>query len=141
MIIQYPTGVLRPYYDRNAVDVSKYFLLYGLNPHVMTQRWIYTVPANRRAHFGGVYAKIVRVTVATTIFRWGLWYMKNAATSLVTIAELSSISNSIGATYVLYYPLDMWLVAGETLEMKSEDDSTAGTVDYFGSAVITEFDA
>src|SRR6266478_4432571 len=59
-----------PFYDRNPLNVGKTFSGVGLAPHGSTQRWVYTVPANRKAFIASAISQVLRNTVATTPARY-----------------------------------------------------------------------
>jgi len=129
------------WYDRNPVSVIKWWGMQDVAPHFSTQRWTYTVPTSKKAYIENVNAMAVRTVVATTVGRvcdYVVYYPSGGGSLWLTEAEF--IKNAVGDSDKNNIACPITMLVGDTVTGFTSDDSTAGTVDHFLMAKITEFD-
>src|SRR5574341_363058 len=122
--------------DRNAVQKNGTVQLNGVAPHALTVRATYTVPAGKRFLLTAVHLWVRRRTAATTA---GLVQMK-VDTSLGIEIPIQSSKNAIDDLMSSDAAPNVLLQAGETVNTRTSDTSTGGTVDYLGGYMGYEFD-
>jgi hypothetical protein len=138
------SGGARPqWFDRNPTSIIKAYNN-TLAPHGATERWTYTVPANRRALIELLQCGAKRISVAGTPAAVQV-YVKvtpNGGSDTYTLyADLTSADNAIGSKEALSSQGTIALEAGDLIHGSTSDGSTTGTVEYVLTAKITEFDA
>ena len=134
---------IRPFwYDRDPTPVTRvYDAVTG--PHGAIQRWIYTVPAGRKAFVESLTANVTRVTVAAPA---------DISTAYITFAETDVAPPEVMLRSATYGNLvddkdrmatghSMILLEGNTIRGQTADLSTGGTCYFHVAAKITEFDA
>lgn len=129
---------LKPYYDRNPLTVGIAYDAGAVAPHSQTQRAIYTVPASRKAKVSSSFCHIMRVTAAAPASYTDI-RIKDGSGRLTNFCKLRS--NGVGDKDSMFKGNEIELLAGQTIEIDTEDYSTGGTVDYLASIFLTEFDA
>jgi len=124
-------------WDRNPRDANKNFGGTGIAPHGTTARWTYTVPVNKKALVSSLFIKVKRRAAAgpasypaITINLDGNLYL-----------GVGIFENTVSAKEEASMYGQLYMTAGQVIEMNTSDGSTGGTVDYEGYSVITEFDA
>ena len=130
-------GRLQPWYQANFLPVNKGYIS-DLAPAGTTNRWTYTVPANRIAMIMSAYCLILRSSAATTLGGADAIIDINALTTRVLDASL--FTNTVGATMQLALGQSAILKAGDVLTGKTYDGSVGGTVSFGMFANIMEFD-
>ncbi|MDW7727005.1 MAG: hypothetical protein SCH70_07820 [Candidatus Methanoperedens sp.] len=114
----------------------------GINPHALTTREEYTVPAGKRLRVDHANLEIVIAVAATT--------PKGRQLSLYAVIEgvLTNISknilrenvNTVGQSLVMNIQPNVFLEEGETLRLYTSDDSSGGKAAYYGHVWYTLFD-
>lgn len=130
------------YYYRNAHDVSLWFEVGPVGPHAPNDRATYTVPANRFAIVECVQAHIRRIGAATTLgtsVAQARYY--RAGVTLFMFAQATHFSNVANDPIDFNTTLHAILFPGDQLRMTTADSSSGGTMYYYGTARIIEFDA
>ncbi len=130
------------YYHRNAQDVSLWYEVGPVSPHFPTDRAIYTVPSSRFAIVECVQAHIRRIGVATTLGTAVAQarYYRGGAT-LFMFAQATLFSNTANDSRDFNTTLHSILFPGDQIRLNTSDSSSGGTVYYYGTARIIEFDA
>lgn len=129
------------WYDRNPTPKA---VSYNANivPAATTQRWTYTVPANRKSYveFGLIAAERSAAAAPVGTIEAFVQYTPNGgATS--TIAYLRQDTNTVGIPYFIPIGQAMLLFAGDNLAAFTDDTSTGGSVSFQLAIKVTEFDA
>jgi len=137
------TFLARPgWYDRNPINRHQRYLGTGITPHTATERWTYTVGANKKAWLELLIAQVQRATAATTagIPQVSIFFTPSGGseTSLVWSWERG---NAVGNKCTMVASGVGILGSGDIIRSTTFDDSTGGTMDYAAIAKITEFDA
>lgn len=138
-----PSAVARPdWYDRNPVTRFRAWNAVNLAPHTSTQRWTYTVPAGKKAQLELVQVKVMRATAPTTPgYAYANIRFTPSGGSVDTLIQATIRTGTVGDTDQTVLGVCGVLQAGDTIEANSADGSTGGTIDYFATLKITEFDA
>lgn len=140
MRILYPAGTKREWIDRNPV-IWNYQWSGNVAPHAWTVRITYTVPTNKKAfmQFAMLYAN--RTAAAAPV---GLTMVEldhnNGATTCVPVQNVFQ-DNTLNVPRALNYPFLVYLMAGHTLSIQTQDLSTGGTITYVTQFSVVEFDA
>lgn len=140
MKIAYPSGVRSGWEDRNPTVIWKYFGLTGVSPHTLTQRWIYTVPANRRAFIYSLYIFYERATVATTVGRYGGHFGADDGVTTPAFIQTYTRDNTVGFIKDAALSPVGFMESSAHIQFYTTDTSTGGTVDFFGTLMALEFD-
>ena len=135
-------AVARPaYYDRNAVGYRQHYNQ-TIAPHSFTVRWTATIAAGKKAYIEGAFCYSYAFTLATVSgLVWSYVetdsggntnFVTNAGfvTSL-TVNQLDKSQQTIAVT----------MYAGDTINGKSYNASTGGSVNHIIDASYTLFDA
>lgn len=140
MKVLYPTNPTTQYYGRNATYLNGGYGAFAVAPHADTQRFLYTVPANRRAVITSASIHIIRITAAAPLGYAVMYIPANihSVTVYVAVAEINS--NGVGDKGQDEIGGLVWLTAGDTAEIRTSDSSTGGTISYRGSFTLVEFD-
>lgn len=129
------------YYDRNPTNVIKSLRTAALAPHTTTQRWSYTVPAARKAYIGGAQSSVDRVTAAApAALSFNTIQVTPNGGSLTDWLDALIEGNNVDSRADIASS-GGFMGAGDVIQSEDFDNSTGGTIQYFGSAMITEFDA
>lgn len=109
-----------------------------VGPHGVTTRWTYTCPADKVARVKRLAGRILRVTVATALGAPQVVVLYNGVSDAFNLALFS---NAVSAMLTQSDAPHFLLLPGETLQAKTVDNSTGGTVWYNVLAVIDEYPA
>ena len=139
MRIVHPGNARPEVVDRNPLAVRQF---YGANlaPHAETQRWTYTVPANRRALVALLWGQIVRESAATTVGDGFLRIKTTISAVQVSGPVLVHRNNTAGAEVHFAFGHSVYLGPGDLIELTTQDTSTGGVLRYSGGAYLIEFD-
>lgn len=139
-----PTTSRPFYYDRNPINTVREFNARAVLPHAETERWTYTVPADKKAFLeNGVADTILASAASSGGLRLCAITMdtdQNAALIVVT-GEILPEQNTIADRDKNVFTGAMMAVAGEIIAGISVDVATDGTVNYRCVSKITEYDA
>jgi len=125
------------WYDRNPTQRSVFYSASSVSPHTETMRATYTVPTGKKAMVVVVNAQLRRNTAATTV---GRAYIR-ALTGSVYFFYLTHQNNTAGYREWMAVGGLMMIPTGDILFLYTADESTAGTMDFFATILIIEFDA
>lgn len=135
--------VARPYYfDRNQKTQSQVYNVQAVAPHGQTTRFTYTVPVGRKAYIETGLCYIRRAVAATAAL-----FAEGAITQVVDqgggtyLASARLVSNVIDRDMQMTANGAGLLNPGNSVSGISSDGSNGGSVDYFLSLKVTEFDA
>lgn len=132
----------RQWYDRTPATKGKSYGASGVAPHVATQRWTYTVPANRKAMLESAQIVQMRETAAGPVGRSSSYIATTTSDAVSAVAAYAvMILNAVGNPIADSKPLQAVLIAGDVVSGNTEDLSTGGTVFYQCNAKLTEYDA
>lgn len=142
-ITEYETAlIINNFDDRVATPAHIFFGLDSFGPHGATVRASYTVPTGFKAKINGCYIFIEIGGAAAVPGRRTLTISINSP----TIGGLSVMSRSFGAnenTLGTVKEAELGfaytLLTGESVRLTTEDNSTGGFVNYFGSVEITQY--
>jgi hypothetical protein len=126
-----------PYYDRTPLAVTIFNTTTDTAPAGSTVRATYTVPTNRKAFVTHGTLQTIRVTAATTSAR-----AEEYAVLAGLIAAIASIeNNAVGTQASIGFGSGYVVLAGQVVQLTTNDGSTAGTLTFVGALGILEFDA
>ncbi|HEY8744619.1 MAG TPA: hypothetical protein VIU62_16110 [Chloroflexota bacterium] len=129
------------YYDCNPADVSVFYDVAWVPPHNSTIHALYTVPAGRKAHLGGMYIRVRRDSgTASPEFAGLEIYVLKGGTTQVTLLDENINSGTVGAEDQSTMDYDNILMPGDQLVELDDDTSIGGTCRFTASVSITEFD-
>jgi hypothetical protein len=137
------TIIGRPaWYDRNPTHKLLSWGQLNVAPHGETVRWTYTVPAGKKAFVESVFAYLRRSAAATTVGRAAvvIWITPSGGSAAILI-DVEILTNNVGDSDRQGVGQSLILLPGDTIEARTVDISTGGTVNYSAAAKITEFDA
>jgi len=130
-----------PWEGRQAVAVGGKTFSVTAGPHAETSRVSYTVPANKTALLLAASGSVFRASSPTTygaihvkvrVDRGGAVYDYPFVVGVQGSTLLFTNSRSVGLLVPLF--------TADVLDMVTSDASTGGTVDFWGSVSIIEFD-
>ena len=128
--------------ERNPSRISGMYRAGGVAPHADTQRWTYTVPANRACLVERSHLAILRDAVATVAnYTSAYLVMTPSGGSGNFIDEVILWNLAVGATLVSSVGLSLLMRAGDQIEGRTVDLSTGGTNFLSTGIIATEFDA
>jgi len=135
--VGFPGGPRLEWYDRNPIAKSQAYNGSGVAPHSMTVRATYTVPTGKKALIAFAEGVIVRVTAATAV-GWVEVLVQGANNEAFRLNHINNTVNSYeqGRTYVGYV-----LLAGQDINLQTQDLSTGGTLSYNVFITSMEFSA
>ncbi len=125
------------YYDRNPTEVTIIGQAIGAAPHADTQRSTYTVPTARKALLGIGSVYVRRITVAAPVGA----VIARVLTAAIGTLQCQLSSNTVDANVALPGENGNVLLAAVQIQLRDQDSSTGGTVDYSENQPMTEFDA
>ncbi len=129
-------------YDRNPTTKAINGGTFASAPHGLTQRWIYTVPANRKFVMTAWFLRQHRDTVAAPAseLRASIEVSPLGA-GFFPIQDLETIQNAIADHQESNVSGAVHLVATDVLRGTDSDISTGGTTTQNTGHIGTEFDA
>ncbi len=140
MNIQYPTGETRQFYDRNTLIRALAYQNSALAPHGITVRATYTVPAAKKAVITQIDFTWGRQTAAAPV---GDVFLQATVTVNGVTAEIAGLyvrDNTLFNWKNQNVPAQIWLNAGDIINLSTFDGSTGGTGYYVLGLVYVEFD-
>jgi hypothetical protein len=135
--------IARPaWYDRNPSIQVKNYSATEMFPHFITLRWSYTVPSGKKAFLELGDIEVVRAAAATTVGRVkaAITYTPSGG-SEVNVIVVEIRTNGVGDRAGKTLGQAFVMSAGDSINAYTEDTSSGGSIDYYLSAKITEFDA
>jgi len=135
--VGFPGGPRLEWYDRNPSDVSIIMAHQTVGPHTVTTRATYTVPAGKKAFVAATHCEMRRITAASSLGTAYIYFTWAATNGIV----VSFSNNTVGAEVRDGLQIGSVLFTGQSLLIRTMDDSTGGTITYGGTAIITEFSA
>jgi len=138
-----PSAVARPeWYDRNPIDATLAYQGLAIGPHSITLRGSYTVPAGKKAFLESLYLLVYRVTAATTVGSCMARVDYTPAGGTTKVFCLVIFTNNTADFNVDHILGNCGCMrAGDQLAIYTADGSTGGTVSYYETIKVTEFDA
>jgi hypothetical protein len=136
-------AVARPvYYDRNQIPRLNSFSISGAAPHGSTQRWLYTVPAGKKAFIEWLQLSTHRDTAAAPVAPSQVWFTLVLASGPAAIFMLlEHADNTLQLQRHAEQTSFGLMVAGDQMSGNTVDTSTGGTQTYNLVGKLTEFDA
>ena len=129
------------FFDREGDPRSFSYYNTGVNPHVLTVRFTYTVPAGKAAFVMSRAASIARTDPASSPFAAAAYHRSNlSAGGLKEVLLVPMRSNTIGDTVVIAQGRCGPIAAGDVLEGVTVDGSVAGAIGYSLGLEVMEFD-
>ncbi len=125
------------YYDRNSTTPNVSVIAQNVAPHAQLTRVTYTVPTARKAIITAITIETIRITAAAPV--GNVNWLVNA--NGVTISSGESLDNTVGGNQRIATGCGQIALAGGVINVQDTDAGTGGTVDYFESVAVTEFDA
>jgi len=125
------------WYDRNASQAGIAYGATNVAPHVITSRASYTVPSGKKAFITAVQLDVRRRVAATTLGTVLARLNLAGGTGFVALHE----NNTVDSRRSIETSIGSILLAGQTIELQTQDISTGGAMDYTLSVVIVEFSA
>lgn len=141
MNVQYPAGVKRVWYDRNADSDDIAYQGANIAPHSATERASYTVPAGRIAFITFISWYAARFSAATTPALLGAYVTINRGGGDIVIGQSADNLAAVNDTFFMHVGAQILLKAGDVIKIKTFDISTGGTVNYNMNVCISAFDA
>lgn len=133
------SGTTRPsinWFDRNPSSASIQYVANGVAPHTDTVRASYTVPTGKKGFIEACMAKVLRETVAAPVGIAEAFIFVGAR-----LIEAATLGNVVGSSDSVALGQSGWLGAGSVVQLRTADVSTGGTVSYYVSAKVAEFNA
>jgi hypothetical protein len=135
-------GVARPApIDRNNTTTVNAYGARGTAPHVQTSRFSQTIASGKKGSLTGAMAYVQRTTAATTVTFPNIIVTLNTGAGNNPLLNVQLRDNVVGTVVHQVYGGSATFAAGTVISAFSEDGSTGGTIDYFATAVVQEFDA
>jgi len=133
---------LQPWYQTNFTVSNQQYQAGSVAPHAVTQRFAYTVPANRIAIVMQSYNLIMRQTVPTTAGEVAatLVIEDPAGTLVNRFTDVREISATVGIPRYTAVGQGAIATAGQLITGHTADASTGGTYRYLLTANIMVFD-
>jgi hypothetical protein len=111
-------------------------------PHADTQRWTYTVPAGKKALVEAAQLLTLRDAAATTLGRAEASILITpSGGALNRMLRTLHLINTVGERVDIFIGEAGSLLAADQIQATTEDSSTGGTMGYFATAKIMEYDA
>jgi hypothetical protein len=135
--------VARPVWsDRNPVTITRTYSAGGVAPHAVTQRWIYTVPANKKFNIQLASVFTLRTGAAGPAgVVEALIDFVPAAGATTYIVDLTTIDAAVNSGKNFSLGANAVALAGDAIRGYTADPSTGGTNLYNLSLQGLEFDA
>lgn len=125
------------WFDRSPIMKNIRYLTANVAPHASTERDSYTVPVGKLAKIIGIFGQITRSVAATTL---GVVFGR-VNTQTLSFFELEHLNNTVGSNVVATMGECGILKEREKLSVFTWDTSIGGTMDYWITANLVEFDA
>jgi len=110
-------------------------------PHSVTSRSTYTVPAGKRALIVSVNAQAYRTSTPTTPGEWGFTGSIKPSGGATAIYFRSLSSSNVAYTSIAHVDvLNIFLNAGDVIDIQTNDGSIGGTIRYNTGILYKEFD-
>lgn len=129
------------WYDRSPLPITEsyYALLTG---HGVTQRILYTVPANRVLRLGSVFMNMSRVIINTGADAAYIDFnIYDDTPTLLSESRLLGLDNVFLAKTDMSLSPDIILPAGYEVRIYTSDKGIGGSIEYAASFSGTEYDA
>jgi len=135
--------VARPaWYDRNPVQKVYRLQELAQSPHTLTKKKEYVCPSGKKAMVEFLSLHICRVTAASSAgIVQAYWALQPSGESSTLFMACRMRKNNVGDSETVNAGTSLMLLAGDKLQLYTEDTSTGGTCDYVAGYKITEFDA
>lgn len=140
MRVDYPAGQRSLPEDRNPIFPHKAFNAEISEPDATTQRFTYTVPANRRAIVHDIWTYIQRTDTNASIAVAGIYVQVVHNTVSYQLIYNMLYDNNIGARAPLSVNPEFVMEAGDQLNAYTVSDGDGGKIVCSLSATITEYD-
>lgn len=130
------------WYDRNSKTTIMNYSGQNIPPHAAATRWVYTVPAKRKAFVELVELKIMRWTAASAA-AWAfaaLHYIPSGGVDS-PLFDAWLMDTAVGVRENITVGQSMLMFEGDQIYATTGDVSPDGSIFYFITAKITEFDA
>lgn len=139
MKIDFPGSARPQFYDRNPSTVNIQFNASSISPHATTQRASTTVPSQRRGLIAAMAVGAWRDNTPSTVDSF--FVVVNVQGGSV-IARLSRADSARSAPdgFLASQGWGPSVNDGDVVEIITQDDSTAGSVDYATYVTIMLFD-
>jgi len=135
--VGFPGGPRLEWYDRNPVKQDIVAASTTVGPHTLTSRASYTTPTGKKAFIECVFCQVVRITAASALGNARFYTRFRGSNNVVLLLFNNTVSAEVHEGFSQCATLN----PGDTAELLTADDSTGGTVTYFGVLTATEFDA
>jgi len=130
------------WFDRNPLNIMLEYRAQLAAPHVITERWIYTVPPDRIAYAELLGARIMRLTASAAALEPTCWiYYRPSGAGEEIIVGVSLVTNVVGDQDREFIGHSLLLFEGDRLRAITWDQSPDGNVEFHVRAKLTEFDA
>lgn len=130
------------WFDRKPLNILLEYRAQLAAPHVITERWTYTVPRNRIAYAELLGARILRLTASAAALEPTCWiYYRPSGGAEEIIVGVSLITNNIGDQDREFIGHSLLLFPGDRIRAITWDQSPDGNVEFHVRAKLTEFDA
>lgn len=133
-----PGGSRADYYDRNSLEKGFAIQGNGDAPHSTLVRGSYTVPTGKKAFVSGLDIMVERHTAATAASRSQCVARRGSVEMCKCL--LWGATNNAGDRMAKTVGTSFIALEGTTIDVITNDVSTGGTVNYYGTVVIMEFD-
>ena len=128
--------------DRAPISRGTSYASLGIAPHVITQRFLYTVPAAKKFSLGFATVEALRATAAAPVGQVAAQVRTTTLQPTTNYpAAVRTLDNTVGSAARISSAPTLVLVAGESVDGVTEDVSTGGTMNYLLSYQGTEYDA
>jgi hypothetical protein len=133
---------LQPWYQPHFQPIDLLYSAANIAPHAITDRFTYTVPANRIAMVRSGWIQIMRDAAPGVVDRAVAVIFKKSVggVTVCILFDIEEITAVVGIPRTGSIGESMILVAGEQLIGRTYDLSTGGTYTYRVSADVAEFD-
>jgi len=137
MRVGFPGGPRLEWYDRNPSGQVAQYSGSAIGPHSATVRASYTAPTGKKVMVMLVFGEVFRSAAATTLGKARIAFTIGGASTL----EISHQDNTVGSIQRFGSGMTLILLAGQAVQISTQDLSTAGTLDYRTQVQMIEFSA
>ncbi len=128
--------------ERNPVMITAQYAADNIAPHGLTQRWIYTVPAAKKAIVESLYTMLGRSVVgAPGAMAFARIQLTPSGVASAIISESRIYTNVVGDKWIVSLACNLLMCAGDVMSGITIDQSTGGTFSYIITMKATQFDA